>query len=461
MAPNRVRNFLAFTLTNALQPALRLLLLPVFAALLGPDGMGRVAFIDAIILFVAVASSAGVHHFFLRQYYHTERGPLFATLTKFLILHNVAILALCLAFGIALLDSVTDQLCLALAATTNFLSAILILPLRELRLHERAFRYGATYAGMAVGQTALALFLVWVGWGVVGWFVGYALGIAPFALWYGLRSIPRLHHPFQRTILRDALALGIASSFNALGMMALSIADRIQIKALAGYEPLGVYSVGYALGIGVSFISTALYTTFEPSLYRPAHVDRAFTRMFARHFAVSYILIVAATTAIELAIEPAASLLLDKRFAPAVDVTRVVALCGMYGLSHLFFTLIGIRLNSKRILVTATFIGATLNILANAVWIPDHGIIGAAYATFAGYVATIAVYSILFIELPELRPVYFASLVIPCAMLAVLVAETYYETPLSALAVPATALAGVLWMARLGNVAPNLGKASA
>ena len=56
MLPSRLTNFLAFAVTGALQPALNLVLLPVFAALLGPEQMGIIAYIDGIVFFVAVVS---------------------------------------------------------------------------------------------------------------------------------------------------------------------------------------------------------------------------------------------------------------------------------------------------------------------------------------------------------------------------------------------------------------------
>ena len=42
----------SFAVTGALQPALNLVLLPVFAALLGPEQMGIIAYVDGVIFFV-------------------------------------------------------------------------------------------------------------------------------------------------------------------------------------------------------------------------------------------------------------------------------------------------------------------------------------------------------------------------------------------------------------------------
>lgn len=451
--PNRLFNFFAFTATSALQPALKLVFLPVFAALLGPDGMGRVAYIEAILLFIAVLSILGIHYYFLRNYHHVDREILFSTLTRFLLLYNLVILALCLA-GSLLFDDPVEQVCFALASVTNFLAVVLILPLRELRLQERAFLYGATYAGMGIAQTLLALLLVWMGLGVVGWFLGYLLALAPIALYYTIRTIPRLRPAPQPKMLGEALWLGGALTASALGMMSVSIADRIQLKILASYDQVGLYSVGYGLGIGVSVVCSALYTTFEPTLYKHTLMDEAFSRSFARSFAISYIVVTSIAAMVIVLIEPLGHLLLEARFGPALPITKIVAACGIYGLCHLYFTLVGVRFQSKRALVLATFAGAGLNIVANHVLIPAWGIIGAAYSTFGAYLAMMLFYSLVMWRLPALRTLYIAALLVPIGILGTVVAADASTGWFVTLAPIIAALLGMAWVARVGGLVP-------
>jgi len=450
MLPRRFTNFLAFAVTSALQPALNLVLLPVFAALLGPEQMGIIAYVDGIVFFVAVASALGIHHYFLRNYSRKDPELLFASLSKFLLLHNLAIW-LVLVTAALLFSSGTERLCFLAAGTTNFAVAVLILPLRELRIQERGLAYGGTYAAQGIAQALLALLLVVLGWGVLGRFVGYLLGVLPFALYFGWTTLRRLRRPANRKMIEEAVHLGTVLSLSALSMMVVGVADRILLKAYVPFSEIGVYSVGYTIGFAFAVLAAALYTTFEPLLYAAKEESDEFAGHFKRSFALAYMVILAGCAFLVAFARPLIHLVLEEPFYGAISIVQIVAPIALYQISHLFFSLVGVRLQAKRALLIVTVVAALTNIGANLVAIPRFGIEGAAYATCAAYLAMMLLYAFVISPYRELRGVYLTALVVPLGLLASSLLVPSHG--LATIAAPlATGCVAIVWTGFSGGV---------
>ena len=311
----------------------------------------------------------------------------------------------------------TERLCFLVAGTTNFAVAVLILPLRELRIQERGLAYGGTYAAQGLAQALLALLLVVLGWGVLGRFVGYLLGILPFAIYFGWKTMRRLRRPADRAMISEAVHLGTALSLSALSMMVVGVADRILLKFFVPFAEIGVYSVGYTIGFALAFVGAALYTTFEPLLYAEKDEDGGFVDHFTRSLAIAYMVILFGSTLLVAFASPLIRLLLEEDFYGAIPVVQIVAPIALYQLCHLFFSLVGVRLQAKRALMIVTIVAALTNIGVNLAAIPIFGIKGAAYATCAAYLVMMLLYAFVLSPYRELRGVYLTALALPLALL--------------------------------------------
>lgn len=450
MLPRRFTNFMAFAVTGALQPALNLVLLPVFAALLGPEQMGIIAYVDGVIFFVAVLSVLGIHHYFLRNYSRKDPELLFASLSKFLLLHNLGVWA-AVTVAALLFTTGTERLCFLVAGATNFAVAVLILPLRELRIQERGLAYGGTYAAQGLAQALLALLLVVLGWGVLGRFVGYFLGILPFAIYFGWKTLRRLRTPADRTMISEAVHLGVALSLSAMSMMVVGVADRILLKLFVPFAEIGVYSVGYTIGFALAFIGAALYTTFEPLLYAEKDEGGGFAVHFKRSLAIAYMVVLFGCTLLVAFATPLIHLLLNEDFYGAIPIVQIVAPIALYQLCYLFFSLVGVRLQAKRALLFVTVVAALTNIGANLAGIPLLGIEGAAYATCAAYLVMMLLYAFVLSPYRELRGVYLVALVVPLALLGSSVL-TPSEGLAPVLAPLACGILGIAWIGSSGGV---------
>lgn len=438
-------NFLAFSITSGLPSALRLLLLPVVASLLGPSGLGRVAYIEAILMFVTVLSFFGIEHYFLKSYFHVDRDRLFSTLSKYLFAHNAVILVLCLA-ATTLFHDPELRLAFCLASLRMALWTILILPLRELRLQGRALGYATAFTGAGLVQAGLALLFVWLGWGIVGWFLGYLVGLVPFSLFFLVKSLPRLRQPLDRTVLRKALELGKAVTVGTLAMAAVDVADRIALKAFVPFDDIGVYSVGYSIGFAISILCTALYTTFEPALFQPTDVDRDLIPYFKRSLALSLAIVTSFAAFVIASADPFIRAFLPERFAEGGAVSALVAAATPYNLCHLFFTLLAVRLARHRTIVVASVCAAIVNVGLNLFLIPMWGILGAAYGTFLSFATLAAVYGPMVTHWPALRNVYIGALVVPFALaLSSQLATSHQVVPMVPLTVAAFGAAWFIW----------------
>ena len=84
---------MSFAITGSLSPLLNFILLPVFSSYLSPASFGVIAFIDSIVIFMTLASIIGLHNYFMKNYFHCNTSTLYSTMTRFLIVWNLIVLA--------------------------------------------------------------------------------------------------------------------------------------------------------------------------------------------------------------------------------------------------------------------------------------------------------------------------------------------------------------------------------
>lgn len=377
-------NFLAYSGASALQPMLSLLLLPILARLLGPAQMGLIAYVDSTVLFVAVVSILGTHHYYYRSFHEVDRAPLLGSLQTFLIGYNGLIL-LALCFGVALLASDYSRESFLLAVVANFMNTVLVLPLRELRMQERAVSFGLVTTGIAVTQSLVGVGLIVAGWGAEGKYWGQVFVTTSVAVAFG---IVRLRGILGRTDwqhVRRAVRLGIPLMVSGLSMMTIALSDRIVLKLHLSYAEVGVYSVGYTLGFSLSLLSQALYSTFEPRLYKHPMDTPDFRRELRQAWLVAVSLMTFISCAVIVCASPLVEFLLPDEFGGAAKIARIVSAATIFNAGIPLATLIGVKRQSQRFIALVAIAAAVLNVVLNVVLIPRYGSIVAALSTVAAY----------------------------------------------------------------------------
>jgi O-antigen/teichoic acid export membrane protein len=191
---------------------------------------------------------------------------------------------------------------------------------------------------------------------------------------------------FSTSHLRAVLAFGLPKAPHGLMVQALNLADRL---ILVRYQPLsvvGVYDKAYALGAGVKFGLAPFETAWQPFVLSRMRLPEA-PRLLARVITYAAAAFVCLALAIAVLGREALMALTFKNpaFWAGAPVIPVVVLAYLL---HGFFLLtsIGIGIEKRaRYYPMITAAAAATDVGLNLLLIPRLGMMGAAWATVAGY----------------------------------------------------------------------------
>ena len=260
------------------------------------------------------------------------------------------------------------------------LSAAKLLPLR----------YGLMNGVKAVSALAAGAMLIKWGLGEDGPLIGLLLAMLLTASiwgrmeWKGLS--PRISQPLLIEILRYSLPL--TATF-ALAFV-ISSSDRFLVAWFLGEGPAGVYSASYDLGqqtltLLMTVVSLAAYPLAVRALEQEG-VDAA-QEQLQRNATLLLAIALPAAVGITVLAQNISDVMLGSSFREdAAHILPWVAMAILLaGVRSYHFDLAFYLGKHTLGMIWITAAAAILNVLLNLWWIPQFGLIGAAYATFVAY----------------------------------------------------------------------------
>lgn len=372
-----------------------LLLVPLYTAYLGPREYGHIALLALFATAAKIVFRLGLDAGFFRIHYELERPEerrrLAGSVTLFTVAAGAALfLALLLLRGPASLlllgDDVPSTWWVVLAAADVWVGTLAFVPLALLRIEDRPGLFSALSSLRHAVNIALKVVLVVRGHGVTGilWSDLLATAVFVLALLPLLRG--RAEWVVERPLLRQALAFGLPKVPHGILVQVLNLADRKVLDAFATRAEVGLYQMGYTLGSGVKFATSAFEPAWSPFVYARVR-DPDGPRTLARVATVAFAAFLAAALALAVLGGDLLALLTPRNpaFRAAAPVIPVVALA--YALHGLFLlTSIGIGVAKEaRYYPLVTAAAAAVNVSANLALVPRAGMMGAAWATVLGY----------------------------------------------------------------------------
>jgi O-antigen/teichoic acid export membrane protein len=197
----------------------------------------------------------------------------------------------------------------------------------------------------------------------------------------------------SRERLREMLAFGLPLTAAGMGSMIVQVANRPILAKASGLSEAGIFGTCYKLGIGMMLLVGMFDQAWKPFILeradRPdagAIIARVLT-YFAAFGAWAFL-------ASALFIEPLATAplfagksLIHPSFWGGMGVVPIVTLAYLFN-GFYFIMLAPLMLDKRTGAVSAaTWTGAAVNLLLNALLIPRHGMMGAAWATLAAFAA--------------------------------------------------------------------------
>ena len=404
MRPRLSRDIFVYGVGEVLVKAFGLITLPIYTRIFSPEQYGTLSIVltvaGLVLAIVALGGDSAFSRYFLAARTDPERQTVTSTWIGFLGAWSVLATLLLLPFSGELALLATGGVSAGAAVSI----ALLWTPVRLINLMCAQVLRNEFRAGAYTVLNVLALALI-VGGSVTGAVVldlgieGVLLGtLAGELVMLPVRLFSARHMfrwRFSMPVLRTLLAYGAPLVPASLAYWVFMTSDRVLLSNLSTLEQVGLYSVA-ASAVSVANIAiVALGQAWSPHaihLYEadPPSAGRMFARMFTFILAGFGLLAVGMTVFANELI----GLLSGRGFEGAAAAVAPLSL-GMIAYASTSVTAGGISLKGRTMYVAIhSWFAAILNVVLNVVLIPPFGMVGAAWATAAAYVALTAAYGI-------------------------------------------------------------------
>lgn len=385
-----------YTIANALNSAIPLLLLPVLTRYLSPEEYGLVAMFTVLTAVVAAIAGLGTHGAVTREFFlrgREEFAGFVGTCIFILAASSVALLGLIALFSTTL-TGVTGipEHWLAAAVLMGAGQLLCSIGLAIWQVRGLPAIYGAFQIGVSLFNALFSLTLVIgleMGWQgrVIGQVAAVsAMGVLATAL---LARGDWIHFRFSRDHARGALRYGVPLVFHALGATAVAMTDRTLITNLVSLDETGLYVVAAQIAMAITFLADSFNRAYAPWLFErlkeddPAAKRRIVTGTywyFASILLLAGLLILVAPPLIGFVVGP--------KFAGATHYILWLSLASAFGGMYYMVTLyIQFSGKTERLAAVTLTVGA-LNIPLCYALIQWQGGIGAAQATAVSQLLT-------------------------------------------------------------------------
>ena len=189
---------------------------------------------------------------------------------------------------------------------------------------------------------------------------------------------------YNKDYWEHALKFNIPLIPHYLSLIVLGQADRIMIKDICGADKAGIYSLAYSVSLLMNVFIAAINGSLVPWIYEKLkHKDYKPISMVSRNLCI----LVGIMTLGAILISPEIIHILGtEEYMEAIWVVPVVSLSVYYIFCYGLFSNIEFYFNATGYVMIASTVGAALNIVLNALFIPIYGFIAAAYTTLVCYI---------------------------------------------------------------------------
>lgn len=374
------------------------LLLPVYVRFLSQADYGALALLTSLAGILGIVYHLGTDSALMRLHFDRsgrDQASLYSTLTIFSIaMAGSLTVVLALAVGPFFEELFAGTPFIPLGLLALLLAAvgsITYVPSTLYRATGQAGRFLRLNVGSFLVSSTISVVLVAVfDLGAAGVLTGQLIATTGVMI-VAIVVVSRMGGwTFDAGTLRSALALGLPMFPHALSAWALRLADRwlivvfIGVSALEARAQVGIYAVGYQLGYVVGIAITSFNAAWSPYFFRVGYRPSAaalYTQMTTVVLGGFLVVAVGVST---LAPEIVA-VVARPGYEPAADVMPVIAFASIFqGLYVMFVTVVFLTKRTGPLAII-TFSAAALNLAANALLIPEFGIMGAAWATLLAY----------------------------------------------------------------------------
>lgn len=397
-----VRGSAVYALGNALTQLVAFLLIPVYTRWLTPADYGVLVTVRAVgalllLLFTLDLGTAVARFYFDVRSNAAHLRRYVGTISVFLLGASLALTLVGLAAGPLLVrqwlpdGTIPFHPYFSLTLWSTFFGVSAVVPLTLLQVRERPVSYiGLTVGRFVVTTTAIVYFVVVRQEGAAGAITGTFIADGTCFVVFGILTWRESARAFDWQLLRQSLVMCLPLVPHLAAHWVLTLSDRLILQRLAPMAEVGIYGLGYNLGMAMAFVVTAFNASWVPVFYDVALRDRAALRTLGR-LSTTWVqgLSLIAIGGILFSRE-ALLLMASPTYAAAAAIVPIIIVAYLFNGLYLFPVNSLFVRKDTRWLPVFTGIAAALNIALNLWWIPRAGALGAAWATLIAYAALFA-----------------------------------------------------------------------
>jgi len=397
-----LRGSLLYTIGNFLPRVGAFLLLPIYTAAMGPEQFGTFSLMLSISGVLGVLYRLGLDGALMRLHFDVaerDRPGLYLTLTVATAvagaLISAAMAALAMPFFESLFAGAPFWPFAPLTLLLTFLLAFQYVPSSYFRAREMPGRFVLlTGSSFVAGVLATILFVLVLDFGAAGALLGQVAGAMTIVVVGTIVLVSLRPTGLRMDLLSRSFSFGLPLLPHALSAWVLNLSDRWLIGLLAvggaaaAQAAIGVYSLGYLLGQVVAMVAFSFNAAWVPFFYQRGEAENG-RRLLREMTTLSVAGLAVLAAGIGLLAPELTRLIAADRWGEATveaaRVTPVVALASVaYGLYYMVVSPVFL-VRRTRVLPLLTIFAGTVNVVLNVILIPRIGIMGAAWATLAGY----------------------------------------------------------------------------
>ncbi len=242
------------------------------------------------------------------------------------------------------------------------------------------------YVNFLITTTCIIYFIVVLREGALGQIKGLLIGNFLFFTLFYWDYAKNFRLKFSFNKLKYALSFGLPVVFHLLASVSLNFIDRVILERYVSLADLGIYTLGYQVGMVMSVLVNSFNQAWAPNYYdlmkdknlnHSWHVKRVFYIWLG---VIGTICLIGSMWSKELLL-----FLTPAKFHKSAQIVPIIIFS--YVINGLYFFAVNPILFFKKtkFLPFTTGTAAILNIMLNFLLIPKYGIMGAAYATVISF----------------------------------------------------------------------------
>ncbi len=384
--------------------ALAVILVPVYANVLGVSNYGTLALVNTSLSFATSVVTLALPQAFFRSYLmenvdeHGRAAVMRTTLGLRLVTSLAGLLVLVLlAIPLTrlLFGDMTRLPILLVVGPIVFCDTLNLVPLSFLRAERRPAAYAAlSFTRAVLGSVMIIVFVVVLRLGVFGVVLGSLVSAVVVAVAGVLVLVRarRIRMALDRPLINHMLVFALPLVPASVAAWTLNLSDRYLLQAFVGNQAVGIYSAGYTIGLVINALAVAPFTLAWAAIFWDIATTPGARQTYAR--VMTGFVIFAAFIALGLSAlsTDALRLIFRPDFEPSRFVVPFSAFAYvLYGIYSIGAT--GLNIEGRTgVLPVTLWVSAIANVALNLVLIPAIGYLGAAVSTLLSY-GVLAVYT--------------------------------------------------------------------